>query len=102
MTSQDDIRKENKKDLEERLEVVNTKTIPDTITVPKQEYEKLKQENDDLRKMTNGLAQYLLNLVPVLEDTSKKLVLGSNSLFTLGDNIKAIARPTQQAQQNNK
>lgn len=100
MTSQDDIRNENKKDLEERLEVVKT-SIPDTITIPKQEYEKLKQENDDLRKMTNGLAQYLLNLVPILEDTSKKLVLGSNSLFTLADNIKAIARPssTQQQQQ---
>lgn len=57
--------------------------------------EELQKENEQLRNMVNNMAKYLLSLTPMLEDGAKKLVSTGTALFTLADNIKTIARPTQ-------
>lgn len=92
MTSQEEQRELNKKAVSERLEVVESK-VKDTIVVPKEEYEKLKQELEDNKKIVQGLANYLLNLTTALEEAGKRMNQISSAVFTLSDQIKAIARP---------
>ena len=61
--------------------------------------EELIKENEDLRKMANGLAVYLLNLVPILEDAGKKIVGSGNAFFVIADNIRTISSKSPIAQQ---